>query len=297
MNTSRVLFFAVLVLFVILLALPALAARPQFIPEFAAFLICLFAGMLLSRYYGILDHAFVFRISGVSEDVQKRIFDIGGIKCFGDYFIWTIYSVLGLYIVAYIHVVAQLPQPKPDSAGGEWVQFIPAFATGLAIFSLAFVTARYAGFLRLISILDVLCDRLCSVRHNARPSGLESLGWTHVDEIQKAVFRMETLYEPPGNMFVTIGIMGTFLGLAFGLSTLPLSQMMATHDIAVGVGLAVPFVRSMGLALGISTTGVIAALAAHLWRSWGGPPAAVDELISRARAYVEERRESDAAQA
>ncbi|HWD27188.1 MAG TPA: hypothetical protein VG387_08485 [Rhizomicrobium sp.] len=254
--------------------------------------IILVAGFVLALaangYFGELDDRVVAKVSGVDKRVIHRISVDGDVysNCQADFFILAICLVIAVYIIAYTYVISYLPVPDTSDV----IRLMPQIATGVSIFGLAFVAVRYACFLRLTLILEAV------TAHFAKPPELRDTTKFHgimpstLDDLQQAVFRMETLYEPPGNIFVTIGIMGTFLGLAFGLSTLPLDSMMHS-DFKTAVTQSVPFVRSMGLALGISTTGVIAALAAHFWRSWSGPPDSIEGLVSRARGLAEMQRQ------
>ena len=252
-------------------------------------------GVGFSQYRGRVDGRFLSRLAELKHDVLDELY---AKPCSGDSFILFMYIVIGIYIVAYVGVITvvessiapvaslstldngNLPQWCRQvllaSAGSDsGLRYLPVFMTGIAIFSLAFVTAQYAAYTRMTLVLDVACRNvLDDIPNKLVPRDL--------DDLRREVFKFETFYEPPGNIFVTIGIAGTFMGLAFGLTTLPLREMMCTTGARDALIYAVPFVRSMGLALGISAAGVVGAIAAHVLRAVGGPSVTVEELLNRA---------------
>jgi hypothetical protein len=135
-------------------------------------------------------------------------------------------------------------------------------------------------------------------------------GLTRLKKLRAAVFRDEQLYEPAGNIFVTMGITATFLGLAVGLSTLDLTAIIQgvgnAADAAAGNAMLpdgqsaviqqadsgkdfsslVSFVGCMGLALGISMLGVLMAMAAQWLRGYA-PPEGTDAILARATVVLE----------
>jgi hypothetical protein len=115
-----------------------------------------------------------------------------------------------------------------------------------------------------------------------------------VRRLRDAVFRDSHLYEPPGNVFVTVGITATFLGLAFGLLSLDLPGILASVS-ADGsppgdkgqkfVAAITAFTGCMGLALGVSMLGVLTSMAAQ-WLRGFGPAQSIDDLLARADAAI-----------
>jgi len=99
--------------------------------------------------------------------------------------------------------------------------------------------------------------------------------------LRTPIFRSEQLYEPAGNIFVTVGITATFLGLAVGLVTLDLRALLdATSNVERARPLTA-FIGCMGLALGVSMLGVITALAAQCLRGQGAAQT-TESLLARA---------------
>jgi len=256
--------------------------------DLVAFLVALVFGAYLSGFRGSMDNVFIEYICKVDKVKIDAIFysKPGNVECFGDYFVYLIYAIILVYILANCSVVMELQKNGVLGDTNVASYAIASLAAMLAICALAFVTARYAGYIRLISIFDRLCI-------NYRELSELSLGDDKIHsgdlrKMRKTVFRLQTLNEPPGNIFVTIGITGTFLGLALGLTTIPLAAMANPDNTsAQKLLLALPFIRSMGLALGVSTTGVIAAIAAHVLRGRGGPSSSIEDLLSDAKKLVD----------
>ncbi|HEY2071157.1 MAG TPA: hypothetical protein VGG48_16490 [Rhizomicrobium sp.] len=270
-----------------------------------------------------MDDNVLSRMSTVDERALKFIYNASDnlenapvVNCRGDLFVLVISSVLGIYIIGYIFVLVQLGSASAGAYKTELaalidshldkVHFAAAIAaleevslkdyilqaisiliTCAAIFSLSFASAQYAGYIRLISLLDVLCVALVDSPSEKSSEYFATITAADINKLRRATFKLETLHEPPGNIFVMIGITGTFLGLAIGLATLPLIDMINAHDTTKSLTLGLPFVRSMGLALGVSTTGVISAIAAHWLRAYAGPAATTEELLSRSKELVQ----------
>ena len=131
-----------------------------------------------------------------------------------------------------------------------------------------------------------------------------------IEVLRAAVFRGEHLYEPPGNIFVTVGITATFVGLAVALVILDLPSLLGqasagdTAEAANAVQQAAKtpavleeerrvramasltaFVGCMGLALGMSMLGVMTAMAAQ-WLRGLGASRCTDDLVAEADRYL-----------
>lgn len=141
---------------------------------------------------------------------------------------------------------------------------------------LAFHAGRHALFVRMITLLGG------AVRMSPKPHKV-------IRKLKVEVFRYDQFYEPAGNVFVTVGIMGTFLGLAVGLATINLS------DLANGIPLAMvttlkSLITCMGFGLGVSLLGVILALLSQGLRGHGPRRSTEDLLDEAARALNENSR-------
>jgi len=142
---------------------------------------------------------------------------------------------------------------------------------------------------------------VCYARHNRRSSllkgGLDECFTASVTQEQRRslvghlyneVSKDDHIFEPPGNIFVTMGIMATFLGLAIGLVTLDLSAMLRPEggDTAARAALQ-SFMACIGLALGSSMVGVLMALFAQVLRGHG-PSECSEDLLRRTEINLRE---------
>ena len=106
-----------------------------------------------------------------------------------------------------------------------------------------------------------------------------------IRKLKAEVFRYDQLYEPAGNVFVTVGIMATFLGLAVGLVTVDLSSMTEGTPEAMVLTLK-SLITCMGLGLGVSLLGVILALLSQGLRGHG-PRQTTEAILEMAVSILE----------
>jgi hypothetical protein len=248
------------------------------------------ATVIWGGFFGQLSNNALQRASGVGSDRFDRIYEKGKITCRGTFVILFMLFVIGIYVVAYSYIVGSIHENDNP------VHYISVVVNAIAIAGILFVTIRYAEYVRLLSIAYVLCHDFKTFEQT--PSdGRAPISIDDARKIRDTIFKRETLFEPPGSLFVVIGITGTFMGLALGLTTLPLREILdvgnfrdpITHlpysSAEAGrkaLELAMPFVRSMGLALGISTMGVIGSVAAQWLRGFSGPAASTEQVLANA---------------
>jgi hypothetical protein len=183
---------------------------------------------------------------------------------------------ISLYLLFYwyaIRTFAISGDPARETPVSELVVGI----TCVTIASFGACAARYAAYIRMISVLKAALESA-----STPPRTLTLL--------RQGVFRREQLFEPPGSLFVTLGITATFLGLAVGLVSLDLSQFFppavegpAEREARGALALMSlrSFVGCMGLALGMSMLGVVTAMAAQWLRGYG-PAETTEQLLDRA---------------
>lgn len=169
----------------------------------------------------------------------------------------------------------------PASNANAWplplhVALVTAGTIGLQMY----FAVRYASFVRMLVALDAV---LSDIEDAA--AKLPTLRW-----LRRSLFRDEQLYEPSGNIFVTMGITATFLGLAVGLATMDLAAVAKSKDLSS----VSSFIGCMGLALGISMLGVLSAMSAQ-WFRGHGPTLSTDLLLERALCAIESAPASQAA--
>lgn len=206
-------------------------------------------------------------------------------------------GIVCIYLIAYFFALDRIP--IADSIGGWVVAGVTAVTLGVQMF----FCFRYASYVQMVVALHFLVG---ARRKNSLPdSGVALIG-----ELRNSVFRDEQMYEPPGNIFVTMGITATFLGLAIGLSNLDLTaitQGIGTAANAVAdnastmdgdnvtamatvggkdLSSLVSFIGCMGLALGVSMLGVLMSMAAQWLRGYG-PAMPTETILSRATEIVE----------
>lgn len=153
------------------------------------------------------------------------------------------------------------------------------------------LSAVTIGFFGSFSVLYAAYVRMTKRLELALKSSAREQNRDLIQLLRDAVFRGEHLYEPPGNIFVTVGITATFMGLSVGLVILDMPSLLGPAgdinavDPAVGgpqpagsgpgsgrgnaLASLTAFVGCMGLALGMSMLGVSTAMAAQWLRGLG----------------------------
>lgn len=186
-------------------------------------------------------------------------------------FISVSYFAVCFYVLFYYFVISRFQTPA--GGGGYPLSWPIVGFTGGTIAAQMFFTVRYASYVKMAAVVGL---QLAS-RATFTANDMQLL-----HKLNGASFRDEQLYEPAGNLFVTLGIMATFLGLAMGLVTLDLRSIAEGGSIAS----LSSFIGCMGLALGASMLGVLIAL----WSQWlrgFGPSEPTEELLGRSRRTVD----------
>jgi hypothetical protein len=212
------------------------------------------------------------------------------------------YVCIALYLIAYLVALERLSLARSNA--GWLVIGVTAVTLGAQMF----FCVRYAAYVRLIAALKCVVDD--KSRYFMVDDMLDrdrELGFKRLEQLRDAAFRDEQLYEPPGNIFVTVGITATFLGLAVGLATLDLTAITqgggnvamvreganvianvvgdnvtaAPVEGAKDLSSLISFIGCMGLALGVSMLGVLMAMAAQWLRGYG-PAESTDAILARA---------------
>ena len=186
-------------------------------------------------------------------------------------FLAVVWAFTCIYLGGFLMAIERFPTAQDRG----WP--LSYYAVGVTVATIAtqmFFAARYASFVKMITGLDAI---IADCR--ARPAAVKLAA---IQQHHDAAFRDEQLYEPAGNIFVTMGITATFLGLAVGLATLDLNAIVERRDFAT----LYSFIGCMGLALGISMLGVIDAMAAQ-WLRGQGPRIDTEALLARARTMAE----------
>ncbi|HEX6374552.1 MAG TPA: hypothetical protein VFZ91_02415 [Allosphingosinicella sp.] len=183
---------------------------------------------------------------------------------------------IAVYLIFYWYAVRMFVS-STNSASETPMSWLIVAITFVTMACFAICAVRYAGYIRMITVLKGALER-----SELEPRTLRML--------RQGVFRREQLFEPPGNLFVTLGITATFLGLAVGLVSLDLSKFFpppgenpaqtAMRGSETLKSLR-SFVGCMGLALGMSMLGVVTAMAAQWLRGYG-PSQSTDELLTLA---------------
>jgi hypothetical protein len=248
-----------------------------------------------------------------------------------------------LYIGLYAYAISKSMghfDTKPDTIGGiffdnsnlfrcpfsEFVVILAAFSLG----TMTYYAARYAIYSRSLFILQqVLAQqahhlgkqeeaqgranaatsetaRIKAVEDEAKETSFVSIENGKIDSERRVAVKGENLYEPPGNIFVIVGITATFLGLAVALITLDLPSLFTasadnSSEIADAIYNQAPngadgqdrvadgkallaintFIACMGLSLGMSMLGVLHTVAAQ-WLRGHGPNETTDALLAQA---------------
>lgn len=225
-------------------------------------------GFLVGGYRISLNGNWLVPLYGVESDdwsTAKR-----AEKLHEGAYLGLVSAFIALYALFYWYAARGFAQSVQASASEPPIPFAIALVTAMTVGALAACSARYAAYIRSATCLSVLVDS------------------EHTDEkalrrVRVAVFRSEQLFEPPGNVFITLGIMATFLGLALGLVTLDLGQFLVQRpNTGVAMSSLKSFIGCMGLALGVSMLGVATALAAQWLRGYG-PAVATEDLLETSR--------------
>lgn len=183
-------------------------------------------------------------------------------------FLSTTVGFFAIYVIGYLFAHMKLAM----TMGINWA-FVVAI-TALTLGIQMYFCARYASFVGATSILKALADDRREV---------QNLKLNQLKELHSAVFRDEQIYEPPGNVFVTMGITATFLGLSVGLATLDLTAI--THETDKNLASLYSFVGCMGLALGVSMLGVLMAMMSQ-WLRGHGPAERTEALLDRVAVLI-----------
>jgi hypothetical protein len=176
-------------------------------------------------------------------------------------------ALICFYILGYYASIWKFADGMADT---DWpVNPVIAGVTSVTLGFLGFFLVKYSAFVRTTKLLETAVATL----PRAHPL---------VERLRNSVFRGEQLYEPPGNIFVTVGITATFLGLAAALVNLDLHELLRTApNRNAAAGALSSFVGCMGLALGVSMLGVMTSVAAQ-WLRGHGSMIPTDELLGRA---------------
>jgi hypothetical protein len=211
-----------------------------------------------------------FRDSNFTSTVQRKLDRFEDRK---DFFLGIVSAFTCIYLIGLLVAISRFP-----NANGGWpLPLLVTVVTIATIGYLMFFAIRYASFVKMLVALGAMIDE--------RPSDPRAHPIALIDSLRASVFRDEQLYEPPGNIFVTMGITATFLGLAVGLATLDLTAVATTSGTR-DLSTLSSFIGCMGLALGISMLGVVIAMAAQ-WLRGHGPSLATDLVLERALREVE----------
>ncbi len=215
----------------------------------------------------------------------------------------TFISSYVLYVVCHVAVTV-MNAPETASPARYFQTFVPVLITGCALSFLAFLVVRYCAYMRLLHYLWEIVEKFSYteslLRGPATNSQQQHMEQQHrrrsqIGTFRKCVFRDEAWFEPPGNVFVTVGIAATFLGLASGLATLNFHELfyhLENLNDASDKGMharnaLAGFVRYMGLGIGVSVIGVILAIASQYLRGIASAPIATEEVLKSAERIVE----------
>jgi hypothetical protein len=206
----------------------------------------------------------------VSESQERKLAPTP--PTYEGYFLIIVWIMIGTYILGYTYAVWKFAHSSGTSEAP--VSMPVAAITGITVGALAFFAVRYAAYVRMTRLLEAALIELPKQQHI-------------IDHLRKAVFQGDQLYEPPGNVFVTVGITATFLGLAAALVNLDLPGLLELSngsenvDPGKAAGALRSFVGCMGLSLGVSMLGVTTAVAAQ-WLRGHGSRRCTEDLLARA---------------
>jgi hypothetical protein len=241
----------------------------------ACLLITLFLGLLAlagSRTGGAhaarIDSWFVDQNFTQPENDVRRHF-MGSRRKFID--ASTIFVIA--YLLFYMYTIISFPVPERPFLPNVTVAPFAWVVTGATLFFQLYFVVRFANYVSLITSLKAVLDNA------ERPSSPESK--LLLERLHDAAFRDDQIYEPAGNIFVTMGITATFLGLAGGLVSIDL-RALAQGGNADSLS---TFVAYMGLALGMSMLGVVTAMSAQ-WLRGQGPKESTESLLVRATQWL-----------
>jgi len=218
----------------------------------------------------------------IDQDIRKR----GGSKLLQsidsnldtryDNFLTFSAIATGLYITMYFEAIKSF-EVGPDAILGLPVNPVIVLVTAITIFFLNLFCVRYASYVKMTKCLESVVREAPERQRLPDEKAL-------IDSVREVVFRDAQLYEPPGNVFVTVGITATFLGLAIALIGLDLPGLLESR--ARSTASLAAFVACMGLALGMSMLGVMTALAAQWLRGYGAGEGTEDLLMRADRCVV-----------
>lgn len=211
-------------------------------------------GLACVEYY---DRSFV-KASGITSAQIATLHKAHDTK--EGIFLTITWTFVAIYAVGYYYAVWKFAHAADPTSPP--VNLAVAAITGVTIGALLFFAVQYAAYVRMTKFLETAIAKLPKQQKVIR-------------HLREAVFRGEQIFEPPGNVFVTIGITATFLGLAAALVNLDLPGLLqlsndSTEADPAAAALALrSFVGCMGLALGVSMLGVMTAVAAQWLRGHG----------------------------
>lgn len=250
----------------------------------------IFIGALLGSVAGGWQAARIdpkFKDRNFSDEGREKLDHYESRK---DFFLFVVWTFTAIYIAGLLVAIHKFPVPK-----GWWPLPLSPLVTTVTFFTIGFqmyFAVRYASF---VKMLVGLASRVSDAPGATNASGKPPVS---IETLRRSVFRDEQLYEPPGNVFVTMGITATFLGLAVGLATLDLTAVIPPLENATDVLVPKPapnreglsalssFIGCMGLALGVSMLGVVIAMAAQ-WLRGHGPSLPTDILLERAQQKID----------
>jgi hypothetical protein len=251
-----------------------------------ALLVCLPLGVFLTRGYlhrtdpvwGALESAYKISSDDESDGTEKirnhtRV-QAGKLRAGEMPFLIWFAVIFAAYVGSHCWVTVQSAPPISDTENFLF-SLVPVAITSLALAFMTYLVVRYCCYMRLLNILGALIK----IHHDSTPGDMPGLR-KFIGLLRKKIFLDETWFEPPGNVFVTVGIAATFLGLASGLTTMHFQDLFMREHAELTLS---GFVRYMGLGLGVSVIGVTMAIAAQILRGWTGPSMTTEELLSEAR--------------
>jgi hypothetical protein len=237
---------------------------------------CAIVGALTAFFFGRVSGGWLARIVRFDPEPYKNYaFDNREGR-----FVGGVFALIGIYAIAY-GFAAKLFVDRAQSAAnaaaphlpGQSAPLVSTWPISIGIVSVtaatiglfAFFVVRYAAFIKAMNFLRDLTERPDVLKGQVR-QGTELAGL--IRNLRQFVLREEHLYEPPGNIFSTVGIAATFLGLAIGLVLLNPGGLASGQGDADGSAMSglESFVGGMGLALGVSMLGVFTAIGAQWLR-------------------------------
>ena len=142
-------------------------------------------------------------LNTISSDIDSRC----------DSFLTFTATSTMLYIGMYFEAIRTFP-PDPGALLGLSIKPV-VILTAVTVFFMGMFSVRYANYIKMTRSLE-------SVVRDGSGRDKSFDDKILIQSIREAVFRDAQIYEPPGNVFVTLGITATFLGLAVALIGLDL---------------------------------------------------------------------------